>query len=114
MDELKIETQKYHYGDIVKVAADLGPSMAHFRAGVEAIVLYSYRDHYGGSDPRNLHDYGLLFTDDGHESSWYHEDQLTLVRHGDFTDIERVRAEREARDTVQGDLKWIVENWANV
>ena len=40
--------QKFHKGDWVRVAKDLGPSMRHFTANCEAIVIGSYADQYGG------------------------------------------------------------------
>ena len=75
-------TQKSFKGDLVYIAGDLGPTMTHFPRGVDAIVLYSYNEHYGDAGrsktqyclftlgDRGLGEYG--------ESSWYYEDQLTF------------------------------------
>lgn len=41
-------THKFHKGDLVHVAADLGMSMDHFAKDIDAIVIGSYRDQYGG------------------------------------------------------------------
>ena len=40
-------TQQFFKGDLVYIAGDLGPTMTHFPKGVDAIVLYSYNEHYG-------------------------------------------------------------------
>lgn len=102
--------QKFRRGDVVAVAADLGPYMRHFRAGEDAIVMYSYNDMYGGG---NVKDYCLMFMD-GSETSWYWEHQLTLLRHGGEGEIRRVIAEREARESQERDLRWIAANWPSI
>ena len=38
--------QKFFLGDLVRVADDLGKSMAHFPCGQDAIVLYSYSEKH--------------------------------------------------------------------
>ena len=66
--------QKFPPGARVKIADDLGPYMAHFISGVEAVVDHTYAHAYGGS---NVDDYSLLI--DGSPHAWYHEHQLTLI-----------------------------------
>ena len=67
--------QKFHAGDLVHIAKDLGPSMSHFDADLDAVVLGSYADEYGGA---NTEDYGLYVKGVG-PVAWYHEHQLTLL-----------------------------------
>ena len=70
--------QKFKKGERVKIAEDLGKYMSHFRSGVEATVLYSYRQEFGYGDRDQ---YAVKF-DDGISSAWYKEWQLTLVVRG--------------------------------
>lgn len=70
-----IKRQKYHKGDHVKVAKDLGSTMSHFKNDCEAIVISSYKDAFGGS---NISSYTLFIKDSG-ECAWYEEEQLTLI-----------------------------------
>lgn len=104
--------QKFKRGDVVHIAADLGPSMSHFTADKNAIVMGSYRDKYGGD--HNVNDYTVMLLDTGVECSWYHAHQLTLIRHGGEEEIARVKAARADREKYETDLAWIVENWANI
>lgn len=67
--------QKYPPGTRVRIADDLGSSMAHFESGKNATVRYTYAHAYGGDD---VDSYCLDI--DGHgEVSWYHEHQLTPI-----------------------------------
>lgn len=69
--------QKFFRGHRVHIAEDLGPHMGHFTGDVDAIVMGSYSDQFGGdnNDSYSL----LLLTECPHAVSWYDEDQLTLV-----------------------------------
>ena len=67
--------QKFPCGTRVRIAEDLGKTMAHFKSGVEATVEYTYDHAYGGG---NVKSYSLMF-DDGNTSAWYKEWQLTAV-----------------------------------
>ena len=74
-------TQQFFKGDLVYIAGDLGPTMTHFPKGIDAIVLYSYNEHYGerGGRPEYcLFTLGDKFLGEFGESSWYHENQLTF------------------------------------
>lgn len=103
--------QQFQRGDVVRVADDLGSFMSHFRAGADAVVMGSYADQYGGSD----HDsYTLMFCDNGSEVSWYYGAQLTLIRHGEEQDIQRIKAETEAREVHERDLAWIATHWTEI
>lgn len=68
--------QLFHCGDHIKVADDLGPSMSHFKSGVEAIVIGSFTDQCGGE--RDDHSYTIHIKGHG-RVSWYYENQLTLI-----------------------------------
>ena len=100
--------QKFHRGDVVHIAKDLGSLMAHFDADKDAIVMGSYRDQYGGSNTR---DYTLMFCDTGYECSWYQEEQLTFLRHGGEPEIEKVLFLKAKREATETDLDWIIANW---
>lgn len=97
-------SQKFHRGDLVHVAKDLGPSMSHFTADVDAIVLGSYNDLY--SSEGSGRGYALWLKGVG-KSSWYDEDQLTLLEHGREDLLQKWTAERTAADKLHGDLDWI-------
>lgn len=106
-----MKTQKYKRGDMVRIAKDLGPSMSHFEADQDAIVMGSYRDQFGGD---NVDSYTVMLCESGGETSWYYEHQLTFIRHvGDegIAAIETVREKREAEET---NLEWIVKNWPSI
>lgn len=103
-------TQKFHHGDLVHVAKDLGPSMSHFTADVDAIVIGSYRDQYGGDD---TNDYTLHLKGSG-LCSWYHECQLELIERGRSDLLETWQAEREAEAKQKADLDWIFANGPGV
>ncbi len=101
-------SQQFHRGDVVHIAADLGPTMSHFTSDVDAIVMYSYAERYGGSD---VGSYSVMFCDDGSECAWYHPHQFTLLRHGGQEEIDRVLAAKEVRVKQECELGWIVANW---
>ena len=88
---MSASVQKFHRGDVVHIAADLGPSMCHFVGDQDAVVMGSYADRFGG----NSHDhYTLLFLDTGDEVSWYYDSQLTFLRHESEEFIAGIKAER--------------------
>lgn len=70
------QIQKFHIGNIVKIADDLGSSMSHFESGCYAIVVGSYAELYGGD---NVKSYSLKLLPSGRYVSWYKEHQLSLV-----------------------------------
>lgn len=78
--------QKFKKGDLVRIASDLGPSMFHFDANCDAIVIGSYADKYPDEcildeDDEEHHEYTLYLQGKG-ECSWYYEWQLTLIKTG--------------------------------
>lgn len=76
--------QKFNKGDKVKVADDLGEHMSHFQSGMEAIVIGSYKDQYGGSDTES---YTIHIQGQG-ETSWYYEHQMELVEKGCYEELD--------------------------
>lgn len=101
-------TQKFKRGDVVHIAKDLGSSMAHFENDRDAIIMGSYRDQYGGEN--HVDDWTVMFCDTGVECSLYHTSQLTFLRHGGETEIEKVKLLRARRETSERDINWIVAN----
>lgn len=104
--------QKFHHGDLVQIASDLGDFMRHFPSGCRAIVIGSYRDQYGGG-PQNSKDYSLLLEGRG-ECSWYYEHQLTLIERDQSALLDRWRVERDAKNAQMADMDWIFANGAYV
>ena len=98
--------QKFHKGDWVQVAKDLGHSMSHFTADCEAIVIGSYADQYGG---RNHKSYTLHVKGEG-ECSWYEEHQLTLIESGRIDKLEALEEEQQTKRKQKSDLDWIFAN----
>lgn len=95
---------RFHHGDHVRIADDLGRGMSHFPgAGEEAIVIGSYGDQYGGNDH---HAYTLHVRGHG-ENSWYQANQLTLIARERISLLEQWEAEAEAESAQKGDLDWI-------
>ena len=73
--------QKFAIGDKVFITKDLPVNMKHFTGGVKATVVGTYAQLvYGGAQGniRYYKMYTLKIPGEG-ESSWYDEDQLTLV-----------------------------------
>ena len=95
--------QKFHRGDLVHVAKDLGPMMRHFTNDVDAVVIGSYRDQYGGN---NIRSYTLHLKGHG-ECSWYEEGQLELLEANRADLLDQWRAECDADDKLKSNLDWI-------
>jgi hypothetical protein len=96
-------TQKFHRGDLVHVAKDLGPAMQHFTADVDAIVIGSYNDQFGG---HNTKDYSLYLKNHG-KVSWYEEWQLTLIKKDQQALLEQWREDARKNRKQKSDLDWI-------
>jgi len=102
--------QKFKKGDLVHVAKDLGSCMSHFENDVDAVVIGSYKDKYGGSNTKS---YTLHLKGQG-EVSWYEEHQLTLIEHS-RTDILKIwKAEEKAEEKKKSNLDWIFKNGISV
>lgn len=103
--------QKFHRGDMVRIAKDLGPSMSHFECDQDAVVIGSYSDQYGGS---NNDSYTLLLADGSNTISWYYERQLTFVRKVGEEGIKKIKDDREESEKNHDNLDWIFENWKSI
>jgi hypothetical protein len=104
--------QKFTKGDLVHVAANLGSSMSHFDADIDAIVIGSYNDQFGGSDERTP-SYTLFLKGRG-ECSWYFESQLELIEKNRADLLKQWEAEQDAEIKQASDLDWIFENGPQV
>lgn len=102
--------QQFQVGDLVHVAKDLGPSMSHFTADVDAIVIGSYADQYGGT---NTDSYTLHLKGRG-QSSWYYGKQLTLIEKNRAELLELWEKEAEEQRQVEDDLYWIFSHGEEV
>jgi len=98
--------QKFHKGDWVRVAKDLGPHMSHFTGDCEAIVIGSYADQFGGKDHEN---YTLHLKGRG-QCSWYYGSQLTLIESGRLDKLQAWEDEADAERKQKSDLDWIFPN----
>jgi hypothetical protein len=102
--------QKFNKGDLVHIAKDLGTSMRHFTADVDAIVIGSYFDQFRCG---NKETYTLFLKGRG-EVSWYLGSQMTLLETGRYDLLEEWEAERNERIKRHSDLDWIFANGAEV
>lgn len=94
-------TQKFFKGDLVKIDDDLGHSMAHFPKRCEAVVIGTYAEQYGGGRDNNKK-YTLHILKPNHgESSWYREDQLTLIESNRFDKLPKSSVHRKTWDAQQ-------------
>jgi hypothetical protein len=77
------DKQKFHHGDLVRIAKEMPDGMEHFPGGgCLAVVLGSYHEEFGHEDDDDdIMEYSLCIEDVG-EVSWYEEGQLTLMEHG--------------------------------
>jgi len=98
--------QKFHRYDHVQLAKDLGESMSHFKKDTDAIVLGSYRDHYGHGATDNY----VLYVNGCGESSWYKECQLTLIDKNGKELLQKWEDAAEKKCKIESDLDWIFEN----
>ena len=99
--------QEYHYGDHVRINAEMPEYRSHFIADEEAIVIGSYGDQYGTPDSGG--DYTLYIKGHG-QCSWYPADTFTLIENGRIDLLTKWQAEKEAEDKLHSDLDWIFAN----
>jgi hypothetical protein len=78
--------QKFHKGDLVKIANEMPREMAHFPNGLLAIIDGSYANKYTSSSKSDFEIYGVIIIDRSglYYTAWYQEDQLTMVCEGFF------------------------------
>ena len=98
--------QKFHKGDLVRIAKDLGPSMSHFPSDCDALILYSYAEEYGGYDTTSY----AVFVKDRGFSAWYHEPQLSLLERGCHGLLEQWEQQEKDEEEQKSDLDWIFEH----
>ena len=103
-------SQKFQKGDLVHVAKDLGSSMSHFTADIDAIVIGSYQDQFGGG---NTKDYTLHLKGHG-QVSWYQESQLELLERNRGDLLANWEAEQETERKQKSDIDWIFANGPDV
>lgn len=101
-----MRTQKFHAGDLVQVADNLGSEMSHFTGGCRAVVIGSYADQYGSD---NTHSYTLHLEGQG-QCSWYEEGQLTLIEAGAHELVKQWKDELHKKLAMQSNRDWIFEH----
>jgi hypothetical protein len=101
-----MKVQKFHKGDLVHVAKDLGRSMRHFTADIDAIVIGSYDDQYGGGSTDNY----TLFLKGHGRCSWYYEGQLELIEANRPDLLEQWEREKAEEIQLKGGRDWIFEH----
>lgn len=104
--------QKFKKYDHVMIAKYLGKCASHFPSDHEAIVMYSYKDKYGG-DTDGKHEYCVYIKGMG-EVSWYESDQLTLIRNNGKDILKTWKAEAKTKHDQESDLDWIFENGPDI
>lgn len=102
--------QKFNKGDKVKISDDLGSSMNHFPCGMDAIVIGSYAEQFGGSDTKS---YSIYIKGQG-ETSWYYEHQMTLIEKGYHTELEEWKYYLKNKKEIESDVDWIFRNGESV
>jgi hypothetical protein len=105
--------QKFHKGDWVRVAKDLGSTMSHFESDCEAIVIGSYADQYPGFDSENTHDFTIFIKGRG-QVSWYGGNQLILIETGRIDLLEQWESEKAVEVKEKSDLDWIFSHGQEV
>lgn len=110
-DKSNIKKQKFKKGDLVHITENMPSYMSHFTSDIDAVVIGSYADQFGGSDVKS---YTLLLIKDGkwyNESSWYKEEQLTFIAYKGEEYIKQLRDEKEQYDKKVERLDYIVSHW---
>ena len=85
--------QKYFKGDLVQIG-EMPEYMSHFPANCKAIVLYTYKEQYGGGR-REERQYGVYLLPNRGETSWYEEDQLTFIEADRFDLLPKSHTDRK-------------------
>ena len=70
-----MNNQKFIAGTRVRVADNLGVGKEHFESGVNATIISSHAEEYGGDD----FDSYTIHIDGFGEVAWYQENQLTAI-----------------------------------
>jgi hypothetical protein len=105
-----MKTPKFQFGDMVRIAKDLGSTMSHFEADQDAIVIENnFYEGYGNNERESS--YSLLLCKDGNQCSWYNEHQLTFLRRSSLEEIQKIKSDAEARHVLESDIHYILKNW---
>lgn len=95
-------TQKFFRGDLVQIG-EMPPYMFHFTGNCKAIVIATYAEQFGKSMPHHDKEYTLFLL--GHEhkwqSSWYEENQLTLIEPNRFDLLPKSNVHRKAWEAIR-------------
>lgn len=102
--------QRLQKGDLVRVADNLGPMMRFHESGVDALVVASYAEQFGGNDTETY----TLFIKNRGRVSWYYGHQLTLVERGRIDMLELWTQQIKAEVALYSDLDWIFEHGSDV
>ena len=89
-------TQKFFKGDLVQVG-EMPEYMSHFMGNCKAIVIHTYNEAYGDGS-RGDRQYCLYLIPRGGTSSWYEEDQLTLIEPDRFDLLPKGNVHRKAHE----------------
>ncbi len=98
--------QKFHKGDLVRVAKDQGPGRQAFQGDCEAIVIGSYSDEHGRSMEHHDHKYTIFIQNTG-TVSWYGEEHLSLIKGGCLDLLAQWQDDVVATREQEADLDWI-------
>ena len=101
------DTHEFEVGDHVHIAKDLGPSMSHFTADCDAIILEIDQNDEDNQAPD---DKCALYIKGHGKSAWYRLHQLTLLEPRPRGLLKMWKAEQKAEDKMHGDLDWIFTN----
>lgn len=93
-------TQKFFKGDLVQVG-EMPEYMSHFTGNCKAIVLYTYKEHYGDGIRRGDKQFCLYLLPNKGASAWYEEDQLTLIEPDRLDLLPKSNVHRAAWDAKQ-------------
>ena len=86
--------------------------MSHFKSDCDAIVIGSYKDKYGGGEKMSQL-YTIYIKGHG-EVAWYYENQLELIKAGQFNLIKQWERKRNQEIKQKSDLDWIFKNGTDV
>jgi len=101
--------QKFHKGDLVKIAKENVYICSNcLTPYLQAIVIGSYKDQYGGSDTDSIQ-YTLFIKDYG-RISWFYETLLTLIEKNRIDLLEKWEFDKNEEVKTKSNLDWIFEN----
>jgi len=104
--------KEFKTGDLVHIKKELPSYMSHFTCDKDAIVTkYLHNSCQSGSDWEHL--YSLFIKGYG-ETSWYHNSNLTLIKHDQMQLLKRWKKEEEEEEKLKSDLDWIFSNGKKV